>query len=348
MGQHVLAIARAELEPPEVLDQFRVQALDAGLKRTLLANLDDVSLKVRLDLKVDLFNPRRMDAAVLQKALERHPGDLTAHAIKAGEDDGPGVSSMMKSTPVSVSRTRMLRPSRPMMRPFMSSEESWTTETGRLRRVTGRQALHDDREQAADPPVSLALGVIFDLTHALCRVLAGVVFDLLHQLLFRTGRGDAGDTLKCADQLLALAVHLRKPGGHLSFPPLQLLLTLNQFGTVFRTPTVGGRRRRRAAMSMLCRLVVSSRASAARASQLACVDGRGSHNSDGYQRCGSDDVHGRSSPSIRCHGSVKAHQFSEATERLGTPFEQSTDIKFHVHFWCFSGRSRPFVRVKPC
>ena len=41
----------------------------------------------------------------------------------------PGVSSMMKSTPVSVSSTRMLRPSRPMMRPFMSSEESCTTET---------------------------------------------------------------------------------------------------------------------------------------------------------------------------------------------------------------------------
>ena len=32
-----------------------------------------------------------------------------------------GVSSMMMSTPVSVSRVRMLRPSRPMIRPFISS-----------------------------------------------------------------------------------------------------------------------------------------------------------------------------------------------------------------------------------
>ena len=40
-----------------------------------------------------------------------------------------GVSSMMKSTPVRCSSARMLRPSRPMMRPFMSSAESWTTET---------------------------------------------------------------------------------------------------------------------------------------------------------------------------------------------------------------------------
>ena len=40
-----------------------------------------------------------------------------------------GVSSMMKSTPVRFSRARMLRPSRPMMRPFMSSLGSCTTET---------------------------------------------------------------------------------------------------------------------------------------------------------------------------------------------------------------------------
>ena len=36
---------------------------------------------------------------------------------------------MMKSTPVRFSSTRMLRPSRPMIRPFMSSEDSWTTDT---------------------------------------------------------------------------------------------------------------------------------------------------------------------------------------------------------------------------
>ena len=40
-----------------------------------------------------------------------------------------GVSSMMRSTPVAVSRVRMLRPSRPMMRPFMSSLGSATTDT---------------------------------------------------------------------------------------------------------------------------------------------------------------------------------------------------------------------------
>ena len=41
----------------------------------------------------------------------------------------PGVSSMMKSIPVRVSRARMLRPSRPMIRPFSSSDFSSTTDT---------------------------------------------------------------------------------------------------------------------------------------------------------------------------------------------------------------------------
>ena len=41
----------------------------------------------------------------------------------------PGVSSTISSTPVACSSARMLRPSRPMMRPFMSSLGRSTTET---------------------------------------------------------------------------------------------------------------------------------------------------------------------------------------------------------------------------
>ena len=40
----------------------------------------------------------------------------------------PEVSSMIRSTPVSVSRVRILRPSRPMILPFISSLGSCTTE----------------------------------------------------------------------------------------------------------------------------------------------------------------------------------------------------------------------------
>ena len=40
-----------------------------------------------------------------------------------------GVSSMIKSIPVNVSRARILRPSRPIIRPFISSFGNATTET---------------------------------------------------------------------------------------------------------------------------------------------------------------------------------------------------------------------------
>ena len=40
-----------------------------------------------------------------------------------------GVSSMIRSIPVACSSARMLRPSRPMIRPFISSDGSGTTET---------------------------------------------------------------------------------------------------------------------------------------------------------------------------------------------------------------------------
>ena len=42
-----------------------------------------------------------------------------------------GVSSMIRSMPVAASSARTLRPSRPMMRPFISSEGSGTTATVR-------------------------------------------------------------------------------------------------------------------------------------------------------------------------------------------------------------------------
>ena len=57
----------------------------------------------------------------------------------------------------------MLRPSRPMMRPFMSSAESWTTRDGRLGGVAGGEPLHHDGEDVADAPVGVALGLLLDL-----------------------------------------------------------------------------------------------------------------------------------------------------------------------------------------
>ena len=66
-----------------------------------------------------------------------------------------GVSSMMTSTPVASSNARMLRPSRPMMRPFISSFGSATADTVDLGRRVGGDALDGE----GDDLLRLALGV---------------------------------------------------------------------------------------------------------------------------------------------------------------------------------------------
>src|SRR6266704_2629261 len=70
-----------------------------------------------------------------------------------------GVSSMMKSTPVRCSRVRMLRPSRPMMRPFMSSEGSSTSVTV----VSAAPLPCLVRRHRRDPLELLALGILQQL-----------------------------------------------------------------------------------------------------------------------------------------------------------------------------------------
>ena len=67
------------------------------------------------------FGPINFSSA--RRAISRRTGSKLETVIASG------VSSMIRSTPVMVSRVRILRPSRPMMRPFISSLGSGTTET---------------------------------------------------------------------------------------------------------------------------------------------------------------------------------------------------------------------------
>src|ERR1700744_1650040 len=94
----------------------------------------------------------------------------------------PGVSSMMKSTPVRFSSARMLRPSRPMIRPFMSSVASWTTDpVVSAAGPGGGEPLHDHREDVAHPALGLGLGLLLDLADAPSRLVLGLILDLLEQ-----------------------------------------------------------------------------------------------------------------------------------------------------------------------
>ena len=69
------------------------------------------------------MRPSSMRRSSASRATSRRTGS------KQDSSTAPGVSSTIRSTPVAVSRARMLRPSRPMMRPFISSLGRSTTET---------------------------------------------------------------------------------------------------------------------------------------------------------------------------------------------------------------------------
>lgn len=58
-----------------------------------------------------------------KRAISRRTGSNAESTIASG------VSSTTISTPVAASKARMLRPSRPMMRPFISSDSIWNTVT---------------------------------------------------------------------------------------------------------------------------------------------------------------------------------------------------------------------------
>ena len=130
VAQDVLAVARAVLEAAEQLDQLGVQARHVGLEARLLAVRGRSPPRSRPSPG---STPPRCGPGGC--ARRRRASRRSAARSRGGRRRSPrarppaGVSSMITSTPVRFSSARMLRPSRPMMRPFMSSEGSSTIET---------------------------------------------------------------------------------------------------------------------------------------------------------------------------------------------------------------------------
>src|SRR5215471_3855406 len=85
--EDVLAVRGAVLEPPEKLDELRVEVRDRELQRRRLAFLADLFPQLGADLLYDLFDAGRMDAAVRDQLLQRHPGDLAAKRLEGRDDD---------------------------------------------------------------------------------------------------------------------------------------------------------------------------------------------------------------------------------------------------------------------
>ena len=194
----------------------------------------------------------------------------------------PGVSSMMKSTPVRFSSARMLRPSRPMIRPFMSSAESWTTETVvSVAWPAASRCMHTERMLRTRRSASrlVSSSIWRSRRAASCRACSSIS---LEQQLLGARRRHSRHLLERALELLALVGERLALLLELLLPSREVVLTARQRGTPLgQLPT---------------RLVgvpgtppSSQRGGSVRAS----VDERRDHHCNRDQRCGTDDLHGR-------------------------------------------------------
>ena len=105
-------------------------------------------------------------------SLVRASGHLAAHRVEAAEDTDSGVSSTITSTPVACSRARMLRPSRPMIRPFISSHGRWTALTVNSA-LDGQPAGYGD-DDVAGLVVRLVVSLPLDRPRELHRIVLGL------------------------------------------------------------------------------------------------------------------------------------------------------------------------------
>ena len=130
VDEHVLAVARAVLEPAEQLDELGGEARGRRRRRPPARRPGGsrgrprrCALLTTSSMRPGWMRPSAMSLVSARRATSRRTGS------KPDSTTVSGVSSMIRSTPVACSRARMLRPSRPMIRPFISSLGRWTTVT---------------------------------------------------------------------------------------------------------------------------------------------------------------------------------------------------------------------------
>ena len=143
-------------------------------------------------MRAGWMRPSAISRSIAWRATSRRNGSKLERMI------APGVSSTISSTPVAVSSARMLRPSRPMMRPFRSSLGRSTTET-----VVSMACSAALRWMASVMICCARSGgglarLGLEPLDEVGGVAPRVGFDLLEQQLARLVGGQAGDALQLA------------------------------------------------------------------------------------------------------------------------------------------------------
>ena len=119
-----------------------------------------------------------------------------------------GVSSMIRLTPVTDSNARMLRPSRPMIRPFISSPGRCSTDDHGLAGLLAGDPLDGQGDDLAGPLLAVLAGLGLDVPDDQRGLALGLVLDARDQLGLGLVGGEAGGALQHGAALLVQAAEL--------------------------------------------------------------------------------------------------------------------------------------------
>ena len=85
MRQLILAVRGAEFQASKHFQHFGMNTSHTCIKSSLFAGFDDGFLHLFFLFVEDLFNVRRMDAAIQDQPVKRTAGDLAPHRVKTGD-----------------------------------------------------------------------------------------------------------------------------------------------------------------------------------------------------------------------------------------------------------------------
>ena len=200
--EHVLPVARPEVQAAEELDDLVVELTAVRLEHGLLAGMADVIVDFGLGEVVHLLDPRRVDAAVLDELQEGHLGDLAADGVERGEHDGLG-----RVVDDHVDAGQVLQ--RPDVPPFAADDPALHVVRGqldergrRLGRVARRHALKRIGDEVSGSALRFRLGFFLELADPAGEVVLDELLGALEQRRLRLVDGHAGDPLQLGELLV--------------------------------------------------------------------------------------------------------------------------------------------------
>ena len=152
----------------------------------------------------------------------------------------PGVSSMMTSTPGEVLEGADVAALAADDAALHVVGRHLDHRHGRLGRVARGRALDADRDDVADPPVGLLLGLVLDLADELGHVVAGGLLGLAEEQLAGLGRRQRGQALERADLLLPRRLELLLEGADVGVTVVEALLAPGELGGLGLEPLIAG------------------------------------------------------------------------------------------------------------